>query len=181
MNYDDEKKVGLKEKVVHEITEFFLIFLYLALFFGSFITYRRLVLRELGISYLHYGFVVVKALVLAKVILVGQYARVTRIFDDRPLIVSTLYKVVWFTLFAVLFDIIEHVAGGFIHGKDLAGAFLEIISAGKYELLARGLIVFLAFVPFFAFRETGRVLGEGRLSAMFFRKSTAANSTPSED
>lgn len=84
-----------------------------------------------------------------------------------------------FSLFILASDVLEHLIGGFIHGKDLAGVFQEIISAGRDELLARGLVVLFAFVPFFAFSEMGRVLGEGRLGAMFLKTRAAAKTDPS--
>ena len=179
MNGADENKTGIKKKIIHEMTDLLLIFLYLALFFCSFTTYRRLVSDEFGISYFHYGFALVKALVLAKVILLGRHVRFARIHDGRPLIIPTLYKVVVFSLFTLAFDVLEHVVGGFFHGKDLAGVFQEIISAGRDELLARGLVVLFAFVPFFAFTEIGRVLGEGRLSALFLKIRATAKTDPS--
>ncbi len=180
MNPGDDKKAGLKEKVIDEMTEMLWIFLYLALFFCSFTTYRGLVSDEFGVSYFHYGFALVKALVLAKVILLGRYVRIAKIFDDRPLIFPTLYKVVVFSLFTLAFEVLEHVIGGFLHGKDLAGIYREIVSTGRDELLARSLVVLFAFVPFFAFSETGRVLGEGRLSALFFKRRATANIDPSD-
>jgi hypothetical protein len=173
MNEADEKKKSLKEEIIHETVELLLTFLYLAVFFCSFTAYRRLVMLEFGISYFEYGFALVKALVLAKVILLGQHVRFVRIFDDRPLIFPTLYKVIWFSLFAVAFEILEHVIGGFLHGKDLAGVCEEFISTGRYELLARSMVVLFAFVPFFAFNETRRVLGEGILSELFFKRRAA--------
>ena len=179
MNDGYEKKASLKEKIIHEMREMLLIFVYLALFFCSFTTYRMLVSHELGISYFHYGFALVKALVLAKVILLGQYVRFVRILDDRPLIFPTLYKVFWFSLFTLAFEVLEQVIGGFLHGKDLAAVYREIISTGRDELLSRTLVVLFAFVPFFAFTEIGRVLGEGRLSALFFRTRARAKTDPS--
>jgi len=178
MNGADEHKAGIKKKIIHETRDMLLIFLYLALFFCSFTTYRKLVSDELGVSYFHYGFALVKALVLAKVIILGRYVRFARIVDDRPLIYPTLYKVVVFSLFTLAFDVLEHFIGGFIHGKDLAGVFQEIISAGRDEILARSLVVLFAFVPFFAFTEIGRVLGEGRLGALFLKTRATAKTDP---
>ena len=169
MNSADENKGGIKKKVIHETREMLLIFLYLALFFCSFTTYRGLVSDEFGISAFNYGFALVKALVLAKVILLGQHVRFARIFDDRPLIFPALYKVVVFSVFTLAFEVLEHVVGGFIHGRNLAGIFQRIISKGRDELLARALMVLFSFVPFFAFSEIGRVLGEGRLGALFLK------------
>ena len=170
MNGTDENKAGVKKKIIHEMTDMLLIFLYLALFFCSFTTYRRLVSDEFGISAFNYGFALVKALVLAKVILLGRYVRFARILDGRPLIFPTLYKVVVFSLLTLVFDVLEHLIGGFIHGKDLGGVFQEIVSTGRDEILARSLVVLFAFVPFFAFSEIGRVLGEGRLGALFLKR-----------
>jgi len=165
-----DMKASLKEKLVQEMKEMLVIFLYLALFFCTFTTYRRLVMREVGVSYFHYGFALLKALVLAKVVLLGQYARLGKIFDDRPLIVPTLYKVVLFSLFTLVFEILEHAVGGLLDGKAMRDALREISGVGRDELLARTLTVLSAFIPFFAFTETGRRLGEGKLSEMFFKK-----------
>jgi hypothetical protein len=167
---DEEKTPALKEKVMHEVKELLTIFVYLALFFCAFTTYRLLVMKEMGLSYFHYGFALVKALVLAKVILLGQCLRFVRAFDDRPLIVPTLYKVILFSLFVVAFEVLEHVIGSFLHGKDLLSAWQEMMSAGRDELLARTLVMLVAFVPFCAFGEIGRALGEGKLSELFLHK-----------
>jgi hypothetical protein len=58
----------------------------------------------------------------------------------------------------------------------MLAAFQEIMSAGRDELLARTLVLLVAFVPFFAFGEIGRVLGEGRLSQLFLHKRSEGSS-----
>jgi hypothetical protein len=57
-----------------------------------------------------------------------------------------------------------------VRGKGLAGGFHDLISEGWYEILANGLVVISAFVPFFAIKELGRVLGREKLRALFFRR-----------
>ena len=169
MNRGDETKAGIKQKIIRETTDLLLIFRYLALFFCSLTTYRGLVTEEFDISAFNYGFALVKALVLAKIILLGRHVRFASIFDNRPLIFPALYKVVVFSLFTLAFEVLEHLVGGFIHGRGLVGIFHEINSPGRDELLARALMMLCAFLPFFAFSEIGRVLGEGRLGAMFLK------------
>ena len=39
---------------------------------------------------------------------------------------------------------------------------------GADEMMARTLVLVIALIPFFAFLELSRVLGPGRLSALFF-------------
>ena len=170
MTTTHENQGRLKQKLVHELRELAAIFLFLALFFCAFTTYRRILMREVGLSYYHYGFAVIKALILAKVIMIGQYARLGRIFDDRPLIVPTLYKVVVFSLLTILFEMAEHFLGGLIHGHGVGGFRAEVSSLGMNELLARALIILSAFIPFFAFKEIGRVMGEGKLAELFLRR-----------
>ena len=69
---------------------------FLFFFFGSFTTYRRLVLAEYQIGYFEYGWALLKALVLAKVILIGEILHLGERFHDRPLLVSTLWKTLMF-------------------------------------------------------------------------------------
>lgn len=166
----DTKRSQRRQKLISEAKRMLAIFLYLALFFCSFTTYRRLVMQEVGLSYFHYGAALVKAIVLAKVILLGDLTRISKRLDDRPLIVPTLYKVVVFGLFTLAFEILEHAIGSLIHGKPISDALQEILSVGRDELLARTLMVLIAFIPMFAFMEIDRILGEGRLQALFFKK-----------
>jgi hypothetical protein len=42
------------------------------------------------------------------------------------------------------------------------------------ELLARTIIIFSIFVPFFAFRELRRVIGEDKFRDLFFRMGAPA-------
>ena len=176
MTNDSQKTTRLKEKLIREFKEMLIIFLYLALFFCAFTTYRRLTLKEVGAAFPHYGLALIKALVLAKVILLGRYTRLEKILDDWPLIVPTLYKVFVFSLFALAFEILEHAIGSSLHGKGFMGGFEEIIGLGRNELLARTLVVLCAFIPFFAFTEAARVFGEGKLSELFFHGRTAKDS-----
>ena len=181
MNEANTNRAGWKSKAIHEMVEYYIIFMYLAVFFGLFTWYRRLVLAEYQISYLHYGISVIQALVLAKVILVGRALHLGQRLKDHPLIVPTVYKAIVFSIFVAIFGVVEHTTIGLLHGEGIAGGFEELMRAGKDELLARCMIMFVAFIPFFAFEELERVLGEGKLSKLFFRRRSAAESDLSPD
>jgi hypothetical protein len=114
----------------------------------------------------------VSALVLSKVILLGEYVHLGRRHEERPLIVSTLYKSILFGLLAGVFRIVEDIAKHLLFHES-ASLFANL---NINEMLARTLVMFWAFIPFFAFRETARVLGEGRLFNLFFHRRTAAES-----
>jgi hypothetical protein len=165
---DVEMPATLKERLLEEFKVFWVIAFYLWLFLGSFVLYRRLVAAETGAGYLHVGFAFVQALIIAKVVLVGRMFAFTRRFDDRPLIVPVIYKSVLFGILVLAFAVIEHVVEGWIHGEGLLGGLRTLSETGGYELAARVVMLMVAFVPFFAFGELGRVVGTKKLAAMFF-------------
>jgi hypothetical protein len=173
MNQENKKKSGLKQKVVHELIDYWITFLYLAFFFGAFAWYRRLILADYGISYLDYGTALIESLILAKVVLIGDALHLGRRLEESPLIITTFYKTILFSLFVGLFSVLEHAVGGLFHGKGLVGGIEELRSKGIYELLAQCLVTFFAFIPFFGFKELGRLLGEGSIRRLFFRKRAA--------
>ena len=164
------KHTGVKEKMIEELKIFWIITLYLAVLFGSFMVYRRLILAEFGLTTLHYGFAVIEALIIAKVILIGDAFRLGRRFEDRPMVFSVVYKSVLFGLFVMLFGVLEHVIEGLFHKENASDILRGMTDTGMYELLARVVILIVAFVPFFAFWELRRVLGPRKLSALFFSK-----------
>jgi len=176
MSNGDKKPGGWKQKIAHEMVAYWINVLYLTVFFGMFFTYKRLVLAQYDISYEEYGISIIKALVLAKVIMLGDMLRIARGFEARPLVYPTLFRSVAFTFWVLGFVILEHLIRGFLHGKGLAGGFEEFLQQDRYELLGRGLIVFFAFIPFFAVKELGRVLGQGKIHELFFRRRVAEGS-----
>ena len=146
---------GWKHALVHELIEYWINFAYLTVFLAAFVWYRRLT---------------IEAAVLAKVIMVGDILRLGRGLERKPLILPTLYNTVVFSIWVGLFSLLEATVRGLWHKQGLTSGFEEIASKGWYEVLAWAIVLFVAFVPFFALRELDRVLGEGRLRALFWRR-----------
>ena len=170
MSNTDKKKGNWKQKIFHEMFEYWMNFFYLTLMFGAFAQYRRLVLAAHDIIYTNYGIAVIEAAVLAKVIMIGDVFRLGRGLEKKPLLFSTLYKTVIFSLFVAIFKLIEHMIMGLWKGKGLTQGLADFFGRGSHELLANVLVMFVAFIPFFAFKELGRVLGKGRVWELFFRR-----------
>jgi hypothetical protein len=111
----------------------------------------------------------IEALILAKVIMIGAVLRLGRGLEQKPLIYPTLYKTVVFTLFVGVFTVLEHAIKGLWAGTGFMGGIADYFGKG-HELLANCLVVFVAFIPFFGVKELGRVLGEEKIGALFFRR-----------
>lgn len=173
MNSVNEKRKGWRKKLLHELIDYLSAVLYMAVFFGLFFNFQRLLLAHYDITYTEYGISVIKALVLAKVVLVAEALRLGRGYQDKPLVVPTLYKTLLFTLCVALFSMAEELVRGLIHGMGPMGAVHEVINQFNYEWLARALVTFFAFIPYFMVKELGKVLGEGTIVRLFFRRRSA--------
>ena len=92
MSSSDKKKRNLKKKIVHEFTEYWINVAYLTLVFASFTEYRRLVLAAHDITYTNYWVALIEALILAKVVMIGDVLRLGRHLEHKPLIYSTLLQ-----------------------------------------------------------------------------------------
>jgi hypothetical protein len=167
---ESPQKEGLKQKATHELVQFGGVFLYLALFFCSVATYRMLLLNEFHTWYFTYGFALINAFVIAKVILIGEYAHLGQRIENRPLLHSAIYKALLFGLLVFGFHIIEEVIKKLLHGGNIAGAFHDI---HINDLLGRTVVIFCTFICFFAFRELRRVLGEEKFHDLFFKTGSA--------
>ena len=161
---------SLKEKAIEELKEFWIIAIYLAVFLTGFTFYRRMVLAEFGVTYLHYGIGVIEALVIGKVVLIGRQLGLGKVPDRAPLILSVVYKALLFSVLAILFGVLEHVIEGLIHKDQWATIMHKLQVVGTHELFARMIMLFISFVPFFAFWEIGEAIGRHKLIEMFFAK-----------
>jgi hypothetical protein len=166
MNAEGPKQATLKQKAAHELREFAVISSYLAFFFCAVATYSSLLLDQFHVSYFVYATALINALVIAKVILIGEYAHLGKKHESKPLFLSTLYKAFVFSLLVFAFHIVEEAIKRRWHGETFATAYHGI---RVNELLARSVVIFCAFLPLFAFRELRRVLGEDNFSTLFFR------------
>jgi len=155
----------LKRKAMHEFRELLEIFLYLAFFFCALATYGMLLLDEFHVKYWNYAFALINALVITKVIMIGEYAHVGKRGETKPLLLSAVWKAFLFGLLVFGFHVVEELVKRLVHGSDIATASREI---RVDQLLGRSLVVFCTFIPLFAFREFRRVMGDDKFHALVF-------------
>src|SRR5271167_4389031 len=107
MNAENSQRAGLKQKATHEFQEIAEIFLYLAFFFCALATYSMLLLNKFHVSYFVYGAALINAIVIAKVILIGEYVHLGKKHEAKPLLLSAIYKAFLFSLLVFAFHILE--------------------------------------------------------------------------
>ena len=164
-----DRKTQLKEKAAEEFRLLLLISAYLAAFFVAFLTYRRLISREFGVSSFRYGYALLEAFVIAKVILIGKAIGLDKRTTRGTLAFSVLRSSLAYGALVTAFAVLEHVIEGLVHGKTFVASLEAFANVGVYEIVGRVLVLFVAFIPFFALWEIDRTLGEKKLAALFFR------------
>ena len=125
MSDEKAQKTGMKQKAARELEEMGVIFLYLAFFFCAIATYSMLLLNKFQVSYFTYGTALINALVIAKVILIGDYMHLGKKQEAKSLIYLALYKAFVFGLLVFAFHIIEEVIKHLVHGEHIAPLFRE--------------------------------------------------------
>jgi hypothetical protein len=160
--------LSLKALAAEEGRKFFVLFLYLWVLFGVFVLNQDIVLREQGVNVTAQGVAVVNALVLAKVMLLFEHFDPGRWLRRRPLIYPILFEALLLTIVFLIVHVLEKAIGGVFHGKTIADSLPSIGGGGLAGLLSVAVIMFVALVPFFAFRNLSLVLGEDRVRSLLF-------------
>jgi hypothetical protein len=155
--------------VLHSIIKFWFYALYLFVIFGMLALHESVVAAQHNIDYHFYGFAIFNALVFGKVMLVADELHFGNWFKDQPLIYSIVCKSVAFTVLFLVFDVIEEVVIGAFKGKTIVES-IPHIGGSPLGLLYMIIIISVALIPFFAFREIGRAIGERHLRGMLFTK-----------
>ena len=70
------------------------------------------------------------------------------------------------------FNILEEVVVGVFKGRTISQSFPAIGGGSLQGLLSMGAIVLVALIPFFAFRELGRVIGQRELWSLLLKRGT---------
>ena len=158
-------KKSLEERAVSELKEYAVITAYLWLLFALFSLHKELV-QGLDISAWQQGFAIMNALIFGKVILIGQALEVGKGLERRALVWVVLGKSLTFAILLLAFHLVEEAIRAWFEGKPLSEAFADL-GGTLPGLLSYAAIFFVALIPFFAFREAGRVLGNGALWDLF--------------
>ena len=92
--------------------------------------------------------------------LIGEDLHLGSELRDKSLLYSILYMSLVFSVFFIGFHILEEVLGGVFRGRTISQSIPAIGGESLQGLLSHGAIVLVAMIPFFAFREIGRVIGQ---------------------
>jgi hypothetical protein len=177
MATESTKPASLKQRAASEMQEYLVVALFLFALLGALTAYRRLLMSEVGLSYLHYGYAAIQALVLAKIILIGEVLHLGDRFGDKPLIVVALYRSILYALLALVFHALEAVIHALVKAESPVAALARLVEH-RNAVAAYVLVLLVAFIPFFSLEGAGRLLGEERFLNVLRKRPPARNASP---
>lgn len=176
---DRQTKRNLKERAVHEVKTLAVMFIYLWILLGVFVLHESIVLAEHHINFTMLGVAGLNALILAKIMLIADDLHLARGLKDKPLIYPILYQSGAFAIVFVCFHVLEKTVGGLLGGETLSQS-IPIIGGGSIKgIVSVSVIVMVALIPFFAFKELARVIGARELSALLLTRGAEAGALQS--
>ena len=164
---------SLKQKALEEARRMLVITAYLWVLFSVFEVHRVAVLRgqHLPTSY-RIGFSLINALILAKVILVADALHAGKRKAGTTMFAAVMFKSGILAIILVCFNVVEDVMVGLFHGKTLAESVPEVAGGGLEGQLLVGLMIFVVLIPFCAFEELRRAIGQDAFNDLLFRRKT---------
>ena len=121
------------EKAFEELKALLALAAYLYICLGAVVLFKSAVLRDAGIHYSIWGIALVKALLLAKFMLMGRMLQIGKQFRNKPLIWPTLYHALMFLLLLLILTTVEELLVGLIHGRALTDSLAHVVGPTFYQ------------------------------------------------
>lgn len=154
-------------RLVGEVRRAFVIFVYLWALFSLFALHKGMITREDMLTGQVLAFV--NAVVLAKVMFIGDHFGLGDVYRERPLIYRVVAKSALFALLLVAFYFVEETGLEMLKGKAFTESLPQVSGGGAAGVAASLIIMFIVLTPFFAFQELGRRIGSDTLFDLFFK------------
>lgn len=162
------QNIKLNQFIRQELQIYLIYTIFLTLLFSAFLSYERILLGKASSYYLPYGYCFIRALIMAKIIMIGEALKLGERFPNAPLIIPVLYKTIVFCLFLLIFHISEELIVGLIRGENIEQIYLTF--TGHLDIfLAQLTIMFFTYILFFSVLGISSVLGKDVLWNIFFR------------
>jgi hypothetical protein len=114
----------------------------------------------------------INALVLAKVIWIADALHDAGKRSAATMFAAVLFKSGLFAIILICFNLVEEVLVGLFHGKTLAESIPEVGGGGLEGQLLVGVMIFVVLIPFCAFAELRRAIGEDEFNDLVFHRKT---------
>ena len=173
----------LKEKAVEETRKLVVFTSYVWVVISLFDVHKLLIFRAQHISTpigFKLGLNLVNALVLGKIVLLGDAFHLGERLQAKAPIYRVLFRSAVFAALLICFEILEEVIIGVWHHKTIAQSIPQWGGGGLEGKILVGILAFVSLIPLSAFMEIHRALGDAEFRSLFFEKRPKTDATQPE-
>jgi hypothetical protein len=149
-----------RDRLATEAKEFAALALYLFVCFAALYNLKAAVLAEEGIAFAPLAVAAVKAVILAKFVLLGKAMHLGEGVDGGPLAVVVLRRSLLFLLLLTVLSAVEHAVTGLVHGTGALAALRETVSGRAWEVMASSVLLWLVLMPYLGLQHIAARLGD---------------------
>lgn len=149
----DETKPDLKTRAKHELHSYLIITAYVWAVLMMLRLHESMIAAQFHIDLKSHGLLIVQALVLGKVILIGEALNLGERMARALPISVTLVKSVFFAVAIIAFQALEHVVTAWWEGHPIEGGLPLELGGNLTRLATYGALLVLAFMPYFLIKE----------------------------
>lgn len=116
----------------------------------------------------------ISALIVGKVVLVGETIPLMRRYDNAPLARSIIFKTLFYTILVFIARLLEAGIPFMTHGGTLAGFYDHLLhDFSWYRFTATQLWIVVLFLVYMTGAELARLFGDGELYQIFFKRRSS--------
>lgn len=157
-----------KNRFGEEIKKMLILFIYFSIWFCALAFLSFSVERLQGFPYMHISLALVKALLCAKFMLMGQMLYPIESRRDKPLIGQILSRSLVYLGVVILLSALESGIEGWIHHRGFISSLANFGNGDPIHILALSLIYWLIVLPYLTFMSLQSVIGSSEMKKIFW-------------
>jgi len=157
-----------KNRFGEEIKKMLILFIYFSIWFCALAFLSFSVERLQGFPYMHISLALVKALLCAKFMLMGQMLYPIESRRDKPLIGQILSRSLVYLGVVILLSALESGIEGWVHHRGFISSLANFGNGDPIHILALSLIYWLIVLPYLTFMSLQSVIGSSEMKKIFW-------------
>lgn len=153
-----------------DLLQFAVLTVYLYVCLSAIILYKITIVGSSGDGFWPFGLPALKALLLAKFILLGHAVHLGDRYSDRRIINVIASKALLYLALLIALSILEEVVVGLIHGRTAAASLSDLLGKAP-QILATSFIMLLVLIPYLASREISSAFEGGLWRKLLEKRS----------
>jgi hypothetical protein len=149
-------------RLAHELRSYALLSGYFFLCFLAVASFKAALLAEEGLAFAPVAFAAVKALVIAKFVMLGEMSEHLKRDRGGSLILATLRRSLLLLLLLAVLLVAEHLVRGLIEGAAARAELWQTLVRQRWEMLASLTLLWLVLLPYVGLSHIAGRLGEAQ-------------------